>query len=74
MREDHRPQDLKINIEPAPIDAGDGVDLTLIRQALRMTPDERLDLLMGWAQGLEELADAAKASQHQSGRGMLDAA
>jgi hypothetical protein len=38
-----------------PAHAPDGVDLTLIRWTLSMTPLERLELLQNWVDGLAEL-------------------
>lgn len=40
----------------------DGVDRTLVRFALRMTPAERLDHARGLAASLGALADAAEAA------------
>ena len=39
----------------------DGVDLTLIRYALRLTPLERLELMCDWANQILEMSDAAEA-------------
>ena len=42
--------------EPAPpTHSPDGVDLTLIRWTLSLTPLERLELLQSWVDGLAEL-------------------
>ena len=44
--------------EPAPsppAESPDGVDLTLIRWTLSLTPLERLELLQDWVDGLAEL-------------------
>ena len=41
--------------EPAPAESPDGVDLTLIRWTLSLTPLERLQLLQDWVDGLAEL-------------------
>lgn len=38
-----------------PEESADGVDLTLIRWTLSLTPLERLQLLQDWVDGLEEL-------------------
>jgi hypothetical protein len=35
----------------------DGVDLTLIRWTLSLTPLERLELLQSWVDGLAEIRD-----------------
>jgi len=47
------------NPEPAPVpppaESPDGVDLTLIRWTLSLTPLERLELLQDWVDGLAEL-------------------
>jgi hypothetical protein len=44
--------------EPAqPTHSPDGVDLTLIRWTLSLTPLERLELLQSWVDGLAELRD-----------------
>lgn len=49
-----------IKPEPAPLpsppaESPDGVDLTLIRWTLSLTPLERLELLQDWVDGLAEL-------------------
>jgi hypothetical protein len=42
--------------EPSlPAESADGVDLTLIRWTLSLTPLERLELLQDWVDGLIEL-------------------
>ncbi|MBY0526530.1 MAG: hypothetical protein K2R98_24255 [Gemmataceae bacterium] len=41
-----------------PTHSEDGVDLTLIRWMLSLTPDERLDALEQMAQSIQELRDA----------------
>ena len=38
-----------------PAESPDGVDLTLIRWTLSLTPLERLELLQDWVDGLTEL-------------------
>lgn len=38
-----------------PVESPDGVDLTLIRWTLSLTPLERLELLQDWVDGLAEL-------------------
>jgi len=38
-----------------PAESPDGVDLTLIRWTLSLTPLERLELLQDWVDGLAEL-------------------
>jgi hypothetical protein len=48
------------NPEPDPVpsvpaESPDGVDLTLIRWTLSLTPLERLELLQDWVDGLTEL-------------------
>ncbi|MFL6202412.1 MAG: hypothetical protein ACJ76J_24855 [Thermoanaerobaculia bacterium] len=40
---------------PPPAESPDGVDLTLIRWTLSLTPLERLELLQDWVDGLAEL-------------------
>lgn len=40
---------------PTPAESPDGVDLTLIRWTLSLTPLERLELLQDWVDGLAEL-------------------
>jgi hypothetical protein len=40
---------------PFPAESPDGVDLTLIRWTLSLTPLERLELLQDWVDGLTEL-------------------
>ena len=47
------PQTLIENAEPAY--SKDGVDLTLIRWMLSLTPAERLDVLQGFADSLAEI-------------------
>jgi hypothetical protein len=39
----------------SPAESSDGVDLTLIRWTLSLTPLERLQLLQDWVDGLAEL-------------------
>lgn len=41
--------------EILPEESPDGVDLTLIRYTLSLTPLERLELLQDWVDGLAEL-------------------
>jgi hypothetical protein len=41
----------------------DGVDLTLIRWTLSLTPLERLELLQDWVDGLNELRDGRVAQR-----------
>lgn len=41
----------------------DGIDRSLIRLALRMTPAERLDYARGISNSVREIADAAAASR-----------
>jgi len=45
----------------------DGIDRTLIRFALRLTPAERLDQARGIANSLAEISDAAAASRRNQG-------
>jgi hypothetical protein len=40
---------------PEPAESPDGVDLTLIRWTLSLTPLERLQLLQDWVDGLAQL-------------------
>lgn len=40
---------------PAPDESPDGVDLTLIRWFLTLTPYERLEYLEDWVAGISEL-------------------
>lgn len=42
-------------LPPPPAESADGVDLTLIRWTLSLTPLERLELLQDWVDGLTEL-------------------
>ena len=43
-------------VRPAPpAESPDGVDLTLIRWTLSLTPLQRLELLQDWVDGLSEL-------------------
>ena len=51
---------------PAPVslaESPDGVDLTLIRWTLSLTPLERLELLQDWVDGLAELRDGRVAER-----------
>lgn len=41
----------------------DGVDLTLIRWTLSLTPLERLEVLQDWVDGLAELRDGRAAQR-----------
>lgn len=45
----------------------DGIDRTLIRYALRLTPAERLEQARGMADSLGDIADAAEASRRSQG-------
>ena len=52
--------DRPLESEPVPLpspsaESPDGVDLTLIRWTLSLTPLERLELLQDWVDGLAEL-------------------
>lgn len=52
--------------EPAELAAAesqDGVDLTLIRWTLSLTPLERLELLQDWVDGLAELRHGRAAER-----------
>jgi hypothetical protein len=42
---------------PEPEESADGVDLTLIRWFLSLTPLERLETLQDWVDGLSELQE-----------------
>lgn len=42
-----------------PTHSSEGVDLTLIRWALRLTPAERLETMTAWANSLARMANAA---------------
>ena len=46
-----------------PAESPDGVDLTLIRWTLSLTPLERLELLQDWVDGLDELR-RGRAAEH----------
>jgi hypothetical protein len=47
---------------PAPSrEPDDGVDVTLIRWMLSLTPDERLDVLQGFADSVAAMVDARRA-------------
>jgi hypothetical protein len=46
-----------------PAESPDGVDLTLIRWTLGLTPLERLELLQDWVDGLAELRHG-RAAEH----------
>jgi hypothetical protein len=41
----------------------DGVDVSLVRWMLSLTPDERLDVLQGFADSVAELRDVADDSE-----------
>jgi hypothetical protein len=41
--------------QPLQEESAEGIDLTLIRWTLSLTPTERLDLLQDWVDGLAEL-------------------
>lgn len=43
----------------------DGVDRTLIRTCLRMTPSERIAMLVGWSNSMADLADAATSTKRK---------
>lgn len=43
------------SMEDLPAESPDGVDLTLIRWTLSLTPLQRLELLQDWVDGLAEL-------------------
>lgn len=42
-------------LDDCPSESPDGVDLTLIRWTLSLTPLQRLELLQDWVDGLTEL-------------------
>lgn len=44
-------------------ESGNGVDLTLIRWTLSLTPIERLELLQDWVDGLTELRNGRVAER-----------
>jgi hypothetical protein len=46
-----------------PEESPDGVDLTLIRWTLSLTPLERLELLQDWVDGLAELRQGRAAER-----------
>jgi hypothetical protein len=49
---------------PDDVDAA-GVDLTLIRWSLKLTPRERLEVSTEWANSLSRMRDAAAARLHR---------
>lgn len=49
--------------ELASAESPDGVDLTLIRWTLSLTPLERLELLQDWVDGLAELRHGRAAER-----------
>ena len=52
--------------DPAsPCDADDGVDVTLIRWMLSLSPDERLAVLQGFADSVAELTHDPTATKVQ---------
>jgi hypothetical protein len=54
----------KKNCESSNIDE-EGFDLSLIRETLRMSPDERLDWRQGLVRVIEELRHAIKLSANE---------
>ena len=50
-------------LDDLPVESPDGVDLTLIRWTLSLTPLERLELLQDWVDGLTELR-RGRVDQH----------
>jgi hypothetical protein len=54
-------EDVKKQTQPADARDDDGVDLTLIRWMLSLTPSERLDALQGFADSLYELRHATRS-------------
>ena len=58
----HGPGDFGSPVDcPPPAESPDGVDLTLIRWTLGLTPLERLELLQDWVDGLAELRNGRTA-------------
>jgi hypothetical protein len=53
----------RVGMERPPPPNDDGVDVTLIRWMLSLTPDERLDVLQGFVDSVAELRDEQEASQ-----------
>jgi hypothetical protein len=49
--------------EISPTESPDGVDLTLIRWTLSLTPLERLELLQDWVDGLAALRNGRVADR-----------
>lgn len=47
--------DIPSDDDVLPAESADGVDLTLIRWTLSLTPLERIELLQDWVDGLTEL-------------------
>jgi hypothetical protein len=48
-----------------PIEPDSGIDVTLIRWTLSLSPEERLAVLQGFADSLAELTDASPATKVQ---------
>lgn len=49
---------------PEPEESADGVDLTLIRWFLTLTPLERLETLQDWVDGVSELQETLTPCPH----------
>ncbi|TMQ12412.1 MAG: hypothetical protein E6J90_30475 [Deltaproteobacteria bacterium] len=52
--------------DPTPCDADDGVDATLIRWMLSLSPQERLAVLQGFADSVAELTHDSPTTKVQS--------
>jgi hypothetical protein len=57
------PEGSEERAEPVLEESPDGVDLTLIRWTLSLTPLERLELLQDWVDGLAELRHGRAAER-----------
>jgi hypothetical protein len=58
------PEHTRASPDPgSPAESPDGVDLTLIRWTLSLTPLERLELLQDWVDGLAELRNGRVAER-----------
>lgn len=51
------------DLEPTPEESADGVDLSLIRWTLSLTPLQRLEVLQDWVDGLTELQRGRAAKE-----------
>ncbi len=66
MQQSQQMDKSQLVVDPdAPSTHNDGVDRTLIRYSLRLTPGERLNLMCDWANSVMEMADAAAVRRNK---------